>query len=246
MSVGRFTEWRSLIDGQKVGAIPDSVVDNFELEDSDPMGVYEDGETLSDYYTTEGDASFDDYELNTERAVSGNRSLRSTGDDDSDSIFSQPDDGLNRYPTKGEVFQCYVWVDSDTRFNMGFGIDSSGDGYYCCPTAERESLRITKNDGYFNGETLESTSEGDVNYPSDDWVVAEVEWHDGSGSESDNTIVASVYDTDEDDEKDSLLASISATDDEYAEYEGIAWSFNNASGGIAWADQYEVIGHVSD
>ena len=130
-----------------IDAIPDSVVDNFESVDSDPAGVYDDGEGLSDYYKGATAA----YERTTDNVPVGDHALRATDTDATDLILlSEPGNGLNRYPEKGDTVKALVRGEDDLRQ----GILTNGDydaeedeasGYFVHPYFRSDSeLTIAK------------------------------------------------------------------------------------------------------
>jgi len=72
------------------------------------------------------------------------------------------------------------------------------------------------------------------------------EWHDGSGSEPDNTIVVSVYNYDtSSQERGSLVDSVSASDSELVGNEGIAYTEGSGNNPTNYWDKYRYLGDVS-
>ena len=225
-----------------VSAIPDSVVDNFQDADGDPAGVYEPEQTLDDYYAEGVSGALSQVSRDTIRAISGTTSLNGDDTDGTRSIYSTANDGLNRYPEKGEIFHAYVYGTGNERLAIGFGVDNNGDGYWAQSRGVDNEYKLGKGAFAEDNILIPRTS---VSIPTDDWHIIEIEWHDGSGSEPDNEIVFNLYDTDENDAKDGLLVSDSVNDSDFAAETGVGWNFNMVSGETQ-ADQYEVIGHVSD
>ena len=218
--------------------IPDSVVDNFEDRDGDPAGVYGQEDTLSDYYIDVG-GQLSDSSRDTTRSISGEKSLNLNNNGEFDWIYSPDGNGLNRYPEKGEIIESYHYNNNDNmRSAMGFGIDDSGEGYWV--------LWSTGNQFISKGEPFDTIVDVSQSAPSDEWLLYRVEWHDGTGSEADGTIVFELWEADSNGEKDSLINTISTTDDDYGDERGIGWCDNNSSSDESWADDYRVVGHVSD
>ena len=222
-----------------IDAIPDSVVDNFE---DFPDGPYESGDSLSDFYSgdlgvfsrTTSDVPGDgDYALDEDG--SGNVA-----------IISEEGDGLPRYPEKGEIFSVLMRNNgSNSVPYFGWattGTENSSDGYGI--KTVNDEIRFIKNDGDEpgDGERLVEDSTGDNMV--DEWIHVEVEWHDGTGSESDGTMVYNVhfYDT-ENNEKGSHITSGSVTDTDYDD-KGIAFALRSQEDAGTAFDDYKVIGNV--
>jgi hypothetical protein len=75
----------------------------------------------------------------------------------------------------------------------------------------------------------------------------EIEWHDGSGSESADTHVISIYTINETDlSRTGTVASYSAIDPNHTANTGIGWVWNSETQqtGTKTVDRYRVIGNV--
>ena len=219
-----FTTWRSLVDGEEISAIPDILVDNFELEDSDPLGVWKDGETPNDRYPQEsGQSGTFEFVTDANEAIEGERYLKN--DTDSGYLISQEGDGLNRYPEKGDVFEGYVNVVDAATFNHGqivFGAEESTDRNFY-------EVRVYPDDATFSvkvwvdGSDTALDSES-VSLSFGEWYRIEVEWHDGSAGESDNEIVCRLYD-----DQDNEIASVQANDDTFSDESGFGFGHSGSS-----------------
>ena len=205
-----------------IGAIPDNVVDNFEDGNADPAGVYESEDTIADFYS--GDTS--GYARTTTEVIEGGNALEYTGDVNGGFIASEPNNGLNRYPAKGEIISGLLRdtsTDHVPQFIIGAEVsegDVSGYGIQIRPDESR--LRIARYVDSSEDAVLAETTSASLNF--DEWYDCEVEWHDGSGSESDNEIVFTVYEIDEDTlERENEVASISANDSTFEDNSGVGF-----------------------
>ena len=177
-----FTQWRSLVDGSEVNAIPDNLVDNFELQSANPSGVYASGETIGDYYSGDtGSAT-----LTTSNVPEGNRALSVSGA----TIASFPGDGLNQYPDPGDTIRSlYRYVDANLPFD-GLFVNVSGSpgnfsGYSC----------ITRLNGV-GGHRIYKHTDGSVTEIAATSGISESGWvwHEiKTPSSSDNELVWDIY-----------------------------------------------------
>ena len=215
MSVGRFTKWRSLIDGQEVSAIPDRVVDNFEDVDSDPSGPYEDGQDITDYYN--GDV--DNFERTTSNVLEGGHALAVITDGTTNQIYSMPGDGLPRYPKAGETVICLIREPSG---NPGQEVplyitDANGgiDGYGIRTTASGGRIGVNKwEDGDYT--VLSAT---DVSLSEETWYWYEFE----TPTTADNSMTTTAYEVSVENgspERGSELATETASDSDFIKDEG--------------------------
>jgi len=227
-------------------AIPDSVVDNFEDADADPSGVYASGETIADYY--DGDTGL--YSRTTIDAIADNKSLQFDGSVDTiGNIWSHS--GLNRYPQKGETFSAYL-REPDVGDNLlpafVFGVpggvsavsELSGYGVLHFPTSNEFRLFRVDDSTDTDLETGSQSMSVDTVYEY------EVAWHDGSGSEPDDTIEVTLYEVDQITlDRQSTLTSISAQDSTYATATSVGWRRRSSSGDAGTiGDGYQVTGSV--
>jgi len=127
-------------------------------------------------------------------SVEGAGALQNNGNQGEVHI-SRPGDGLTAVPQKGEVFS---WIVKDGPQSSGFfptfayAINSSGDGFAVRYVSITDGLRFERNKSSFDNR-LSLTG---ASYGNGDWYEIEVEWHDGSGSEPNNTHVINTYEVD--------------------------------------------------
>ena len=207
-----FTTWRSLVDGAEISVIPDEVVDNFEDADGDPAGVYEEGETISDYYT----GSTGDYARSTSNVEEGEQALETTGGDTGSAIFSTPSDGLNRYPEEDEKIGFLLRQptgdpDPVLLFNMTEpGSDFDSYGAMWVGTSE---IRLNK---YQSGSRSTESTES-VSFSNDTWYWGEID----PPTTEDNTIQFTMYELDNELQRGSEIGSVSTSDSDYIGDRGI-------------------------
>ena len=223
MSVGRFTKWRSLIDGQELLAIPDNVVDNFEDAGGDPAGFYEDGETLSDYYS--GDTG--DFQRFSTDDAEGDTAVERTSQGEN-WILSTPGDGLNRYAVAGETVAWLGYDPSGQQFAgpVFLGANPNSLDGYSFVIRGGDGLRIERFDGGFGTAYTNSAS-----VSADVWYWCEADLPD----DGDATIEFRAYHLSTNLERGDLIGSVSATDDTHVGNEGVglAGRSTNVNGPIA-------------
>jgi len=222
-------------------AIPDGLVDNFELAQGEsgagePYGVWLENEDPTDRYPHENGQSGTYEFITPPDAVEGDRVLMNNTD--GGLIVSSPGDGLNYYPQKGDIFEARLNSFDTGSFNNPqfiFGSPASSDrGYYIIPNTAQSEFRISL-DGDGGSDAIASDS---LSIPNGEWLRIEVEWHDGSGSESDNEIVARLFD-----ESGTQLSSISVNDSTHENERGVGWG-NGGPGDEVRFDNAKLIGHV--
>lgn len=235
-----FTTWKGITDGQTYG-IPDSVVDDFERGDLQPYSG-----DLGPYDVTQTDVPEGDFALEIDDGASG------------DIIYSEPGDGLDYYPEKGDQLACLLndvaSEDGETyrpEVFIAFKEDNGSNGYGVRIDSDSNSFQIRKHvEGSADVESGES-----VSIASNEWYWIEIEWHDGSGSESNNEIVGRLFEIDAEEtpfnlpsDKGSELASFSTNDVDFADNRGVAFgvgsSLPNDAGSMA--DWYVKLHEVSD
>ena len=218
----------------RLSPIPAGVIDNFETDDTDPRGVYMDGETLSDYYTTiDGSLS-----RTTSNVVEGGYALLDESADATapNYILSFPGDGLNRYPDNGETF---AWLARDNGYLPGpiFDADPTNGitGYAPYINASADEIRVGKlTDG--SNSNIASAA---VTLSADTWYWGECRLP----SSSDATIDFTLYEVDTTDlTRGTQIANCSVTDSDYIDYDGVgAISLSAASGSYTTIDWMRVI-----
>lgn len=174
-----------------VAAIPDSVIENFELGSGDPAGVYASGETLGDYYdgfdgTTLGSVSAA-HTIQTGTVYDGSRALQMDSGDSTTGIVSHKGDGLNRYPEQGEtwefrayfdgtagdqrpVFMHYAVPDGDTPRQNSYRAEVKNGG-------SSPFIRI----GKFSGGSFSELATSSTEPNNGEWLRAEIEWDNSDG-----------------------------------------------------------------
>ena len=208
-----------------IDAIPDSVVDDFERGDLDPYSG-----DLGSFGVTQTNVPEGDFALEIDDASA------------EEVIYSEPDDGLDYYPQKGDVFVCLLKdPDEDYRPKFFWGLSNNGgvSGYSVRLAPDSGGIRISEwDDG--SQSTIADTS---INHDGDTWYWMEVEWHDGSADDPEDEIVATLYDVDvskiEDDPAEARgneLGSTSVNDDNHANNRGVGFgvgSTGDATGSMA-------------
>ena len=215
-------------------AIPDSVV------------FYNSG-NLNDF---DGNAA--QYSTTQTNVIEGSHAAEANSSNFNEPIFSES--GLPNYPAKGDVFASLLRSgNSGSASGFGFGgsyaTKTDYDAYEINMNLDNDKFRIRK---LTNGSFDFNLATGSITTSEGEWLDFEVEWHDGSGSEPDNTIVARAYSVDEntfDPAADpstyrTQLSEISVTDSSYATQTGI--HVNSPSGGQTGAinDFYRLLGSV--
>jgi len=230
---------RSGIVGSGV-AIPGNVVDNFESADSEPFGIYESGQSISDYYKLDTA----DYSRTQTDAIEGSFALNYSGAATT-RLLSEPGDGLNRYPQKGDVVSCLM-RDLDNQvpsFLLGGGLTNSSLDSYYFQIGDVNRLRIGRFDEGSNNTLANNDS---VTIDQGEWYDCEVEWHDGTGSEPDNTFVFTVYTIDTGDlSRTGTAGTLSVSDATHASNRGSGFA-NQATAGVGgtYFDFLRVTGSV--
>ena len=206
--------WRSLIDGQEVSAIPDSVLKPEE----------------SDLDNFDGDTG--DLEIVSVDTLTQDNILRVDDEDNFRDGFAHSQSGLNRYPEAGEEFAWYSKNDSESLCGMGvvFGIqDETANNYHARPRpGDGSNIQILKDASSGNiGTTLESE---DAALDLQTYYESVVEWHE------DGTITLSIYNVDQSDgERQDLIESVTATDSDYSNG-GIGFTKADTAGRPVWTD----------
>jgi FlaG/FlaF family flagellin (archaellin) len=143
----------------------------------------------------------------TNNAIEGKKSLKGNGTGDTaETIFSEPGDGLEYYPSKGDIISAYHRENNSTndriRAGIGWAIEQlSGttlNGYGIDPQGDNNEVILNKYDssgGFYDLERVLSISFSDTDFLN--WIEIEVEWHNGNGSEAEDTFVINVYEIDD-------------------------------------------------
>ena len=223
-----FTEWRSLVDGERISAIPDNLVDNFELSADvdgadEPFGPYLEGDDLSTFYS--GDLG--DFErTDSSPTIEGDFSVHISSSDtlDSAAIISTPGDELPRYPdlTEGETIRVSLdQIDSDGAPLFVFEAQDANNAYYC---------GVRPSSGWFR--IFEVGGDGLI---VDESVSLSNEKHDVEVARNEDDIEYQVFDSD-----GNSVHSGSVTANEHKGERGVGWSSATPVGDSV-GDNYRVL-----
>ena len=216
------------MDGDVVyqaSAIPDSVVDNFEDADGDPLGVYETGETLADYYTlNEGNGSI---ARTTSNVIEGGHALGRDGSPSGDRItaWSVPGDGLNRYLDEGDKIGVLLRSGlGSLRPGLLFNVEegASPGAYGAVIDEGNNEIKIVRiadiSPSDWSSDFTELAVEN-VTIADNTWYWCEVQ----TPSTGDNTIELSVYDADTNGDlsRGSSVGTVSTTDSTHISEPGV-------------------------
>ena len=239
------------VDGDVVfsGGFDPLIIDNFE---DAPNGPYGGGDTLGDYWTV-SNYSISDWDRSTTNTIEGNRTLRwISGDEGLQTLVSFDGDGLPNYPSKGQIFSGFVRTDSeDNNPVILFGLDGTATNFNCYGVRlynflnEIDILRFD-NAGSVSSSFSTTLQDLSITITDDEIYEMEVEWHDGTGNESDNTIVYTVYNVNQSTlARTGTFASIQANDSNYPNDSGVGFGFvAGRTVDKSVFDQFRIIGNV--
>ena len=218
-----FTTWRSLVDGEEIVAIPDGVVDNFEDADADPAGPYEDGEGITDYYSHQFPTDPVQYERTTDDVEEGSHALSRIGEEEGRSnIVSWPDDGLPTYPDFGDTV---AWLIRDPgsgtspAFMPAVVDESPPKGYAYKIYPEDNVIQIWKENDLTVDDSDEQIASESVTHSEGTWY-----WCEGVIPDpAENDLEFSLYELESDLSRGDHLATVSGSDPDYTDGEGIGW-----------------------
>ena len=183
-----------------VRAIPDSVV------------LQPDAGDLTHFF---GDT--EKYDINDNQPRIGDLSLKGVTGDTGRMVSTS---GLDNYPAKGESSSCLTRPGDGGIVRVGFGA-ADIDNYYLLRLQSDEFFIEKRDDA--SPSTLASSS---VSITETDFHELFWEWHDGSGSEPDNEIVAELYaidqSTGERTDPDNPIQTLSVNDSDFDNNTGIA------------------------
>ena len=144
-----FTTWRSLVDGEEIGVIPDAVVEDFER--SNPLDDYS------------GDLT--NYSVQSTTTFEGDNAL--IGENRAGEIISTS--GLDAYPQAGEIFSYRTRIQGDRPISVGlFGVQDT-DNYYGA-YINKDELRLLKDE---LGGALDDSA---ISIATDIWYLIRVYW----------------------------------------------------------------------
>jgi len=160
--------------------------------------------------------------------------------------YSSPGDGLANYFAKGQKMSYLWYADNQSGFHgVVFGVNSTGtDGFGIYVTGSSSRLQVRKFENNTDTQTYDSPAPASTNVINE-WILIEVQWHDGSGSQPNNTIEVRAFNTDANRERTTLVNSLTATDSSYSNNEGIGFGDRlfNASTDI-YIDHLVLLGPV--
>ncbi|QCC60769.1 carboxypeptidase-like regulatory domain-containing protein [Natrinema thermotolerans] len=146
-------------------------------------------------------------------AITGNYSLYGTDGDGQ--IFSYPGDGLGFYPSKGDVFSLIGEI-TGNLFIL-YNVEDSDNCYFARPSPYQDDLIL----GYYSGGNYNTYKTKDVTLSDLATLEYEVEWHDGNGSQSDDTTVLNIYSLDSNLERNGQVTSITGTSSVFIGGDGV-------------------------
>ena len=168
--------WRSLITGDTVYTIPDRI------------DYFEDG-NLNNYEIEPGYSRGDlDAFSITSNELSGQYSLLMNSDPFAVSLSLS---GLDKYPVKGDIVR-YIARSDEGNGDIGvmIGADAGGGGVSGDINVQDGQLRLLERIGSNSKQTVSVSLSANQTYEG------VLEWHDGSGSEPEDTIVFTAYEWD--------------------------------------------------
>jgi len=222
--------------GLGAAAIPDGVVDNFELESGTPVGPYQSGDTIATFYS----GSTGNFQRVQTNITEGSFGLEFTAG--ATAIWSHPGDGLLEYPQEGDTVSFLIRDSSGVDFPLALTNvqdDASPNCYGFEIDQGNNNINIFRYDnGNFGnfGTNLESTS---VTISGGTWYLGEVSLP-VSGT---NQITFELFDLDANNEKSSSLGSVQTTDSNVSPTNrGIGWATRTGSvdGSGAFFDRFRV------
>jgi len=136
-------------------------------------------------------------------------------------MYSVPGDGLANYFAKGEKMS-YLWYAENNGFHgVNFGVNSTGtEGVLFTFKASDSTLSLITEQ---NGSTTRDDflASGDYRF---EWLEVEIQWHDGSGSQPNNTITADIFQTNSNFQRTNLINSGSITESRFSNNQGIGYA----------------------
>ena len=229
------------VDGQTVFTAGPLIIDDFEDADADPAGIYGSNEDIEDYYPNKNGDSY--HTRTTTNVLQGSQAVEYvSGSAVTETNWSLPGDGLNTYPSDGDLVGFLIRSGSSTAYGLGLMVqDSTTPGaYFFEHNVKNGLIRINKaNDLSLSNITNDGTelSLTDVSLNTD-WYWAEVQLP----SSSDDTITFEIYNVDSNLNKGSFVASTSSNDSSFLGSSGVAFSdFTGNGGGETFADWIRIL-----
>ena len=197
-----FTTWRSLVDGDEISDIPDSVVLSPEDNNLDEFT----GSTAN-------------WSINSEDIIGpGDRVLRGVRGESEDPPNIYSTSGLESYPSQGQRMSVLIEIesaDSDPDAGVLFGVQSDVDNNYeinLDPNADELSIKKDVEEGGFFDSVLATTNAA-ISYDE----PYRIEWDWKTNDEIDVKLYDFVEPYDEPADESDEIASVSANDDSYSD-----------------------------
>jgi len=208
--------------------IPDAPIDNFE-DDSTEYGLYASGDDLTTYY--KGDTGA--YTRITS-SFEGNYGIEAFSG--TSFIVSEEGDGLNYYPSGGDILQWYYReVDANGEigclFSGNFTSNNNVEGYVARARADNDDISILRAEG--GGRTFLKQISAPLN--NSQWYICRAKV-----PESDGVIEAAIYDIDANGNANNQLGFGSTTDTTFTGNTGVGWSSGKSES--SYADDLRVVG----
>jgi len=212
------------VDGTKVFPDFPKVVDDFESGN------------LNAYTNTSN------FSVTSNTVIQGSNSLELNNPNSNFDMFSDPGDGLANYPQKGDKFSVLIYDEGDGTPIFLFGWDGANqDGYFIFHSVTTEETGIIRVDSGSATQLFRQSASISAN----EWYEYEIQWHDGSGSLSDNTIQLTIFDIDSNLNRTGQVLTTSVSDGTYATNKGIGFGDgNSAPTTTAFIDNYVILGEV--
>jgi len=183
------------------------------IDGTDVQEITVDGQTVFTKTTTFASAIIDDFEsgnLNNYFSLGGggNPQIDSTTvaegafafrhtNPNSPNISLKSNTGLNSYPQKGDIFSNLIYIDNgDWSIGFGFGLPGGTADFPLATFSMAPGRDEIALFGFDSGGSLVSLDRPGTSTNFDQWYDVVIEWHDGSGSQPDNTIVWELYEVD--------------------------------------------------
>ena len=137
--MSNFTTWRSLVDGEEIGAIPDSVVHQYnsqdlDLSDNDPVSTWPDE-------VGEADLSENNSPTFETDAINGEPAVLYNGSDQSHQATNDAEDWV--FYTDADSMACLAVIEtfnSDQNQGVATTTDDGTGGYFAIDTRRDEQL----------------------------------------------------------------------------------------------------------
>jgi len=239
-------------DGSEISEVRTGAGDVLFAASPDVIERFESANPLSNYNGATGGMS-----ITQTNVIDGSNALQfdSTGTDEA--IYSSS--GLSFFPSKGDIISVLLRDTTDRNVpTFAYGMVGSTSTDFDCYGLAHDGTQ-TASDGnvtirrYDNGSFTGIASDQSVTLSPGEWYDYELEWHDGTGSEPDNTHKLTVHEVDESafafntapsNYRLGTVTTISTQDSTYSSQTGIGWinGFNNTS--IAVADSARRVDEV--